>query len=414
MSIVKPFAAFRPAVKWAQLVAARPYDVMNRQEAKLEASQNAYSFLHVSRADIDLPDDVSEYAPDVYAQAKINFEHFRNTNILIQDTSPRYYIYAQTMNNKTQVGIVALVSVEDYLNNIIKKHEFTRPVKEKDRIDHITATGLHAEPVFLTYKPISAIDDIVNRIVTITRPIYDFTTPDGVNHTLWKMANISDLVRIEQYFNEDVPSLYIADGHHRAEAAAKVCLSKRQENPNFTGTEPFNYFMAVLFPSTQVTIMDYNRVVKDLNGLTPEQVLEKVSINFTINSAPKNPKPTKSHDFGMYLNKQWYKLTAKEGSYNAKHPIESLDVHILDKNILQPILGIKDQRTDSRIDFVGGIRGLQELENRVNSGEMSIAFALYPVTVNQLMTVSIAGEVMPPKSTWFEPKLRSGLFVYQM
>lgn len=413
MSIIKPFAAWRPAQKWAEKIAARPYDVMNRQEAKEEAQNNPLSFLHISRADIDLPDTVSEYDPQVYSKAKSNFEQFIKQGLLKQDKNPSMYVYSQTMDGRQQIGLAALVSVEEYLNNGIKKHEFTRHQKEQDRIDHILTTRLHSEPVFLTYKQVPDIDGIIERIVQYTLPTYEFTSPDGVEHILWATYKQIDTVYLQDYFENKVAELYIADGHHRAEAAAKVCLNLRKQNPNHTGQEAYNYFLAVLFPDNQVNIMDYNRVVKDLNGYTSEQFLEKLSHLFDITPNPLKPKPNKAYSFGMYLDGSWYKLSARKDLVNTKHPIESLSISVLSKYVLNDLLGIKDQRSDSRIDFVGGIRGLSELENRVNSGEMSVAFAIPPVTVKQLIQVANAGEVMPPKSTWFEPKLRSGLVVHE-
>lgn len=413
MSIIKPFAAWRPAKKWAVKIAARPYDVMNRQEAKDEAKNNPLSFLHISRAEIDLPDTVNDYDPQVYLKARSNFDQFVQQGLFTQDKQPSLYVYSQTMNGKKQTGLVTLVSVDEYLNNGIKKHEFTRYQKEKDRIDHIQATKLHSEPVFLTYKQDNDIDEIILRITDYTRPVYEFTSPDGVEHVLWTTYRLTDVVYLKEYFENQVKELYIADGHHRAEAAAKVCLSLRSQNSGYTGQEGFNFFLAVLFPDNQVNIMDYNRVVKDLNGHTPEQFLEKLSQYFNITPDPENPKPPKDNMFGMYLNSKWYRLVAKKEYVNTKHPIESLSVSLLSKYVLDNLLGIKDQRSDSRIDFVGGIRGISELENRVNSKEMQVAFAIPPVTVKQLFQVADAGEVMPPKSTWFEPKLRSGLFIHE-
>lgn len=413
MTTIKPFSAWRPVKKFASQVASRPYDVLNREEAKIDAYNNPYSFLHVTRSEIDLPESINEHDPEVYIQAKKYFTKLTGNKIFTKEHSPTYYVYEQTMNNRKQTGIVALLSVDDYLNNRIKKHELTRPEKEKDRIDHMIATGLHAEPVLMTYKQHKDIDAIVNRIVISSNPLYDFTTPDGVNHTLWKAGKKSDSIFFEMFFEQDIPAIYIADGHHRAASAAKLCLEKKAQNKLHNGTEAYNFFPAVLFPSNQLAIMDYNRVVKDLNGLSTDAFLQQLERYFTLTPKSKAFKPAKARDFGMYLDKQWYSLSIHNRLVNAKHPIESLDISLLSKYVLDELLGIKDQRTDSRIDFVGGIRGMEALEQRVDSGEMQAAFAIYPVSVNQLIQVADSGNIMPPKSTWFEPKLRSGLFVHQ-
>ncbi|OWY22447.1 DUF1015 domain-containing protein [Sphingobacteriales bacterium UPWRP_1] len=413
MTTVKPFASWRPVKKFAPAVASRPYDVLNRAEAKADAQHNPYSFLHVTRAEIDLPDSVDEHDASVYRQAKTYFNMLVSNGVLEKDKNHTYYIYAQTMNNRQQIGIAGLLSVDDCLNGLIKKHELTRPEKEKDRTDHMLATGLHAEPVLMTYKQHQDIDTIVNRIVQVSDPVYDFTTPDGVQHTFWTVTKKADAIYFEMYFANDIPAIYIADGHHRVASATRACLELRKQYPNYNGSEGFNFFPAVLFPGNQLHIMDYNRVVKDLNGMQPNEFLQKLEQDFTITTRNKPAKPAKAHEFGMYLNKNWYQLVPNKQHIPVKDPIASLDVSILSELVLSKLLNIKDQRTDKRIDFVGGIRGMAELEQRVNSGEMSVAFAIHPVTVNQLINVADSGNIMPPKSTWFEPKLRSGLLIHQ-
>jgi uncharacterized protein (DUF1015 family) len=408
MAIIKPFRALRPTAELASRVASLPYDVMNTEEAREMASGNLYSFLHVSRAEIDLPMGTDVHSPIVYQRAAENFQTFINSGTLKQDDKPCLYIYAQTMDGRRQVGLVACSSVEDYFNDVIKKHEFTRPEKEQDRIEHMEAVKAHVGPIFLTYAPNRTVKTVIAKVIA-TAPVYDFTSEDGIRHSLWVVDSVSDLETICTAFHNEIPCTYIADGHHRAASAAKVGKKLQAQNPSHTGGEEYNFFLSVLFPADELAIMDYNRVVKDLNGLDKSSLLEKLSEKFslgTINAS--DAKPARLHDFAMYINGQWYRLTAKENSY-PNDPIGILDVTILQDNVLAPLLGIADPRTDRRIDFVGGIRGLKQLSKRVESGEMAVAFALYPVSLKQLMDIADSGNVMPPKSTWFEPKLRDGL-----
>ncbi len=409
MAIIKPFKAVRPKPEVANQVASLPYDVMNRAEAR-QMAKSANSFLHVSRAEIDFNDLVDEHSQQVYDKACENFNRLIGDGILIQDQQPCYYIYAQTMNGRRQFGLVACSSIEDYFNDVIKKHEFTRPEKEKDRIEHMLAVEAHVGPIFLTYPENNKIDDIVNKVVNNEHALYDFTAEDNVQHTAWKISDEETVNQITEIFQQEIPYTYIADGHHRTASAAKVGKQLKDENPNHTSNEEYNFFLSVLFPANQLAIMDYNRVVKDLNGLNETDFLNKVSENFEIaESTLETVKPTELHQFGMYLNKKWYALKSKPGTFT-NDPIGILDVTILSENILSPILNIKDQRTDKRIDFVGGIRGIKELQDRVDRGDATIAFALYPVSLQQLIDIADSGKVMPPKSTWFEPKLRDGLF----
>jgi uncharacterized protein (DUF1015 family) len=373
-------------------------------------AKSANSFLHVSRAEIDFNDLVDEHSQQVYDKACENFNRLIADGILIQDQQPCYYIYAQTMNGRRQFGLVACSAIEDYFNDVIKKHEFTRPEKEKDRIEHMLAVEAHVGPVFLTYPENNKIDNIVNKVVINEHALYDFTAEDNVQHTAWKISDEETVNQITEIFQQEIPYTYIADGHHRTASAAKVGKKLKDKNPNHTGNEEYNFFLSVLFPANQLAIMDYNRVVKDLNGLNETDFLNKVSENFEIaESTLETVKPTELHHFGMYLNKKWYTLKSKPGTFT-NDPIGILDVTILSENILSPILNIKDQRTDKRIDFVGGIRGIKELQDRVDRGDATVAFALYPVSLQQLIDIADSGKVMPPKSTWFEPKLRDGLF----
>lgn len=410
MTVIKAFKAFRPTTELAPQVAAHPYDVLNRKEAKEQGSQN--SFLHISRAEIDLPDTITDYDPQVYQQAKQNFDTFVAKGILQQDATDCLYLYAQTMNGRQQIGIVALTSTEDYENDTIKKHEFTRYEKELDRITHMQTTRLHSEPVFMAYRQVPAIDQLLAPIIAQT-PLSNFTTPDGIGHTVWLINQAPLIEQLTALFAQQVPAIYIADGHHRAASSAKVAAAQALANPTHNGTEAYNYFLSVLFPDNQLAIMDYNRVITDLNGLTTEAFFDQLAQHFIIELAPDLWKPNQIHTFSLYINTQWYKLTALPHTYNNAHPIDGLDVTVLSNYVLAPILGIADQRKDKRIDFVGGIRGLQELKKRVDSGEMRLAIAFYPVSIAQLLQVADTGQVMPPKSTWFEPKLRSGLFVHQ-
>jgi len=412
MAIFRPFKALRPPKNIADKVAAKPYDVINTQEARKEAEGNPYSLLHITRAEIDLPVGTDEHDPRVYEKAKENFLKFIENKWLIPDNEAYFYIYAQTMWGKTQYGIVGCASIDDYFNNVIKKHELTRKDKEEDRMKHVRVTNANVEPVFFAYKSLPELDNLILSYANEHEPIYDFTANDGVGHHFWVINEKEINEKIQKLFAE-MPALYVADGHHRTAAAALVGKEKREQHPNYTGNEEFNYFMAVAFPDNQLTIIDYNRVVKDLNGLSKDEFLQKLSEFFDIeNKGTEEYKPNKLHNFSMYLGGNWYSLTAKKGTYNDNDPIGVLDVTILSDLVLNNLLGIKDLRTDKRIDFVGGIRGLGELKRRVDSGEMTVAFALYPVSMKQLMDIADSGNIMPPKTTWFEPKLRSGLSIH--
>lgn len=409
MAIIRPFRALRPAPALAAQVATLPYDVMNTAEARQMASGNAHSFLHVSRAEIDLPEGTDDHSQQVYDQAARAFQGFIADGTLVQDAGDYLYIYAQTMAGRRQVGLVACSSIEDYFADVIKKHEYTRPEKEQDRIDHMKAVKAHVGPIFLTYPSHTGVKEIIARTVAGT-PVNDFTAEDGIRHQVWVIDNAADIAAITGFFAKDIPYTYIADGHHRTASAAKVGKQLKDANPNHTGQEEYNYFLSVLFPADELAIMDYNRVIRDLNGMTKEALLTKLAERFNISEVSADQaKPTQLHGFAMYIDHQWYRLTAKAGTWTTD-PIGILDVSILSDNVLDPLFGIKDQRTDKRIDFVGGIRGLGQLERRVDSGEMAVAFALYPVSLQQLMDIADSGNVMPPKSTWFEPKLRDGLF----
>jgi uncharacterized protein (DUF1015 family) len=408
MATIRPFRALRPKPELASQVASLPYDVMNTEEAKDMAAGNPYSFLHVSRAEIDLPAGTDVHSPIVYQRAAENFQSLIQNGTLRQDDQPCFYIYAQTMDGRRQVGLVACSSVEDYFNDVIKKHEFTRPEKEQDRIEHMEAVKAHVGPIFLTYKPHPAVKSVIEKTIA-TSPVYDFTAGDNIHHTVWVVDDAADIKAIADTFQNEIPCTYIADGHHRAASAAKVGKKLQAQNPSHTGQEEYNFFLSVLFPADELAIMDYNRVVKDLNGLDKDELLKKLSEKFTITPIDSDKaKPTILHDFGMYLDGQWYRLVAQSNTYTAD-PIGILDVTILQNSVLSPLLGIADPRTDRRIDFIGGIRGLKQLKKRVDSGEMALAFALYPVSLRQLMDIADSGNVMPPKSTWFEPKLRDGL-----
>jgi uncharacterized protein (DUF1015 family) len=412
MAIFRPFKALRPPKNIADKVAAKPYDVINTQEARKEAEGNPYSLLHITRSEIDLPVGTDEHDPRVYEKAKENFLKFIENKWLIPDNEAYFYIYAQTMWGKTQYGIVGCASIDDYFNNVIKKHELTRKDKEEDRMKHVRVTNANVEPVFFAYKSLPELDNLILSYANEHEPIYDFTANDGVGHHFWVINEKEINEKIQKLFAE-MPALYVADGHHRTAAAALVGKEKREQHPNYTGDEEFNYFMAVSFPDNQLTIIDYNRVVKDLNGLSKDEFLQKLSEFFDIeNKGTEEYKPNKLHNFSMYLGGNWYSLTAKKGTYNDNDPIGVLDVTILSDLVLNNLLGIKDLRTDKRIDFVGGIRGLGELKRRVDSGEMTVAFALYPVSMKQLMDIADSGNIMPPKTTWFEPKLRSGLSIH--
>jgi uncharacterized protein (DUF1015 family) len=414
MAIIKPFKGFRPKSDLAAKIACRPYDVLSSEEAAAEAAGNPNSFYHVIKSEIDLPAETDHYSALVYETAKKNLQSFIDKKIFIQDKVPCFYIYAQTMWGRTQYGLVACASVEDYTGNIIKKHELTRVEKEEDRKNHIRITNFNAEPVFFAYPDHNEIDRLVNK-VTSAKPEYDFKTADAIHHQLWVISEEHVIKRIESIFKKEIPYTYIADGHHRTAAAAHVGEERKQLNPNHKGTEEYNFFLAVHFPASQLSIFDYNRLVKDLNGLTPEQFLKKLEKTFVL--VPKGPheyKPQKAHEFSMYLQEKWYALEAKPGTYNDNDPIGCLDVSLLSDHVLDKVLGIKDLRKSDRIDFVGGIRGLGELKRRVDSGEMAVAFALYPVTMDQLIRIADTGNIMPPKTTWFEPKLRSGLVIHSL
>jgi len=415
MAIIKPFKGLRPPKNMVEEVACLPYDVMNAEEATNMVVGKKASLLHITRAEIEFNKGTDPHEEKVYTRAKDNFEAFQEKGFLVRDTEDHYYIYAQTMNGKTQYGIVGDAACEDYLNGKIKKHELTRPDKEEDRKVLTRYLKANIEPVFFTYRAVPEIDAIVNDIVTTKNPIYDFTAEDGFGHHFWVIEDAEVNKTLEKLFKEKVPCTYVADGHHRTAAAAGMSAEFGAQNPNHTGNEPYNFFMAVHFPDNQLQIIDYNRVVKDLNGLNPAEFLEKIDANFGITQISDSiVKPEKLHDFSMYLSGKWYGLTAKKPTYNDDNPIDSLDVSVLSKYILEPILNIRNLRTDTRIDFVGGIRGLSELSKRVDSGEMAVAFALFPVSMNQLMNIADTGNIMPPKVTWFEPKLRSGLVINKL
>ena len=414
MAIIKPFKGVRPPQDLVEQVASRPYDVLNSEEARIEAEGNEKSLYHIIKPEIDFPVGTDEHDERVYQKAAENFRMFQEKGWLVQDDKENYYVYAQTMNGKTQYGLVVGAYVPDYMNGVIKKHELTRRDKEEDRMKHVRVNNANIEPVFFAY-PDNAVLDTIIRKYTAQKPVYDFIAPgDGFGHTFWVIDNSEDIAVITKEFAA-MPALYIADGHHRSAAAALVGAEKAKQNPNHRGDEEYNYFMAVCFPANQLTIIDYNRVVKDLNGLTPAEFLTALEKNFEIEEKGKEIyKPNALHNFALYLDGKWYSLTAKPGTYDDNDPIGVLDVTISSNLILDEILGIKDLRSDRRIDFVGGIRGLGELSRRVDSGEMKVALALYPVSMKQLMDIADTGNIMPPKTTWFEPKLRSGLVIHEL
>ena len=414
MSIVKPFRGYRPQKDLVTKIASRPYDVLNSEEAKQEAGSNALSFYHVIKPEIDLPADIDIHSQPVYDKAKENLQKLIADGVFVQDAKPCYYIYAQTMNGKTQYGIVGAASVEDYENNIIRKHELTRPDKEEDRMNHVRYTNFNAEPVFFAFKNNMELDMIIHDAILID-PVYNFVADDGIGHHVWVIENDAKIKRIEQIFANEVDFLYVADGHHRTAAAALVGAERRKNNPNHTGNEDYNFFLSVNFPANQLTIIDYNRLVTDLNGLTVEEFLAKLEKSFVVEKKGSEIyKPTALHNFSFYAEGEWYSLTAKQGTFNDADPIAVLDVTILTEQILTPLLDITDLRRSTRIDFVGGIRGLGELKRRVDSGEMKAAFALFPVSMEQLMDIADNDCIMPPKTTWFEPKLRSGLVLHEL
>lgn len=414
MAIIKPFRGIRPPQDLVEQVVSRPYDVLNSAEARAEAGDNEKSLYHIIKPEIDFPEGTDEHDPQVYSKAAQNFEKFQQEGWLVQDKKDCYYIYAQTMNGKTQYGLVVGAYVPDYMNGVIKKHELTRRDKEEDRMKHVRVNNANVEPVFFAYPDDALLDEIVRKY-TAEKPVYDFVAPDdGFGHKFWVIDDDKDIERITEEF-KGMPALYIADGHHRSAAAALVGAEKANQNLAHRGDEEYNYFMAVCFPASQLTIIDYNRVVKDLDGLTEEEFLAALQKNFEVQKmGAEIYKPAGLHNFALYLGGNWYSLTARPGTYNDNDPIGVLDVTISSNLILDEILGIKDLRSDKRIDFVGGIRGLGELKRRVDSGEMKVALALYPVSMKQLMDIADTGNIMPPKTTWFEPKLRSGLVIHKL
>ena len=412
MARIKAFKGLRPPREIVDQLASRPYDVLNSDEAREEAKGNDHSLLHIIKPEIDLPKDIGLYDQAVYDKAVENFNMFREKKWLVQDEEEYLYVYAQTMNGKTQYGLVACASVADYLNNVILKHELTRPDKEEDRRKHVRVTNANMEPVFFSYPANNHLDKLISDYVTVNKPEYDFVTPDDIGHHFWVIREKELVSEIIEIFSS-IPKVYVADGHHRTAAAAGVGAEKKNANPVHTGEEEYNYFLAVHFPDDQLTIIDYNRVLKDLNGMTPQEFLAKLDSNFIVEEkGTAIYKPERLHEFSMYLDGKWYALKAKPGTYDDNDPIGVLDVTILSNHVLDEVLGIKDLRRDKRIDFVGGIRGLGELSKRVDSGEMAVAFALYPVSMKQLIDIADTGNIMPPKTTWFEPKLRSGLVVH--
>ncbi|MBC7948820.1 MAG: DUF1015 domain-containing protein [Chitinophagaceae bacterium] len=404
MAIIAPFRALRPKKELAEKVASRPYDVLNSEEAREEAKGNEASFLHVTKSEIDLPSNADSHGEPVYRKANENLDRLINQGTLFREETAHYYIYQLIMKGRSQTGLVCLSSIDDYFNDVIKKHEFTRPEKEQDRINHIKTTRAQTGNVFLAYRDVKEVNNTIDSWKTGNAPVYDFMADDGIRHTIWAITDARINDSITKIFANEVPATYIADGHHRAASAAKVS----QQIPD---SKDAKYFLTTIFPASELAILDYNRVVKDLNGHNAEDFISALQEEFLITLSPEPVKPTQLHEFGMYLDGQWYILTARKGTYT-NDPIGVLDVTVLSNNILKKILGIRDQRTDKRIDFVGGIRGLGELEKRVNSGEMKVAFSLFPVTIEQLFDIADSGNVMPPKSTWFEPKLRDGLLTH--
>lgn len=414
MATIKPFKGVRPPKNLVEKIESRPYDVLESEEARVEAGDNEMSLYHIIKPEIDFEPETSEYDPRVYEKAAENFKAFQEKGWLVQDGKEQYYIYAQTMNSKTQYGLVVGAYVDDYLNGVIKKHELTRRDKEEDRMKHVRVNNANIEPVFFAYPDNDVLNTLIMRYAS-THPEYDFVAPiDGFRHQFWVISDQADIEAITKEFAK-MPSLYIADGHHRSAAAALVGAEKAKQNPHHTGKEEYNYFMAVCFPASQLTILDYNRVVKDLNGMTSEEFLNALHNDFEVECKGTEPyRPAQLHEFSLYLDGKWYSLIAKKGTYNDADPIGILDVDISSRLILDKLLGIKDLRSDKRIDFVGGLRGLEELKRRVDSGEMKMALALYPVSMKQIMDIADSGKIMPPKATWFEPKLRSGLIIHKL
>lgn len=415
MAVVKPFRGLRPPAGLASEIACLPYDVMNSEEAAVMARGKEKSLLHITKSEIDLPEGTDVHSEDVYRKAFENFTEWQVKGWLVQDEKPNFYIYAQTMKGRTQYGIVGAAAVNDYLLGVIRKHELTRPDKEEDRMVHVRTNNANIEPVFFAYPAVKELDKIVSRVVRKQKPEYDFVAEDGIGHQFWVIRDETMILQVEKLFNEKVPLMYVADGHHRTAAAARVGKEKRDKNPDHRGDEEYNYFLAVIFPDEQLRILDYNRVIRDLNGHTPEQLLSKLEECFVVKDKGSNTYlPRKLHNFAMYLNGKWYSLTARPGTFNDADPIGVLDVTVLTEKVLKPLLDIQDLRRSKRIDFIGGIRELGELKKRVDSGEMKVAFALYPVSMKQLITIADTGNIMPPKTTWFEPKLRSGLVIHKL
>lgn len=410
MAIIRPFKAIRPINELVDKIAALPYDVMDSDEARDMVKDNPYSFLHVDKAEVDLPKDIDVYDDRVYEKAKDNLDKMINEGLYLQDNKPNYYIYRQVMKGRSQTGLVACASIDDYTNNIIKKHELTREEKEIDRINHVYKCEAHTGPIFLTYREDKRISNILNEWIK-KEPLYDFIADDGVAHTVWIIDDEDTVNNLQELF-KSVKYLYIADGHHRSASAVKVGHIKRAEKEDYTGEEEFNYFLSISYPDSELEVLDYNRTVKDLNGLSTEEFLEKVKEKFEVNESSERVKPSEKHTFGMYIDNQWYLLKAKEGIFNPEDPVDRLDVSILQNSLLRPILGIEDPRKSKRIKFIGGIRGLNELERRANT-DMKVSFSMYPTTTEDIMAIADSGEIMPPKSTWFEPKPRSGIFVHK-
>lgn len=410
MAVIRPFKGIRPIKELANKIAALPYDVMDSDEAREMVKGNPYSFLHVDKAEIDLPNDIDAYDDRVYEKAKENLDKMIEKGYYIEDEKPKFYIYRQVMKGRSQVGLVGCASIDDYTNNIIKKHELTREDKEIDRINHVYKCDAHTGPIFLTYRTNKNISNIINEWMK-KEPVYDFKSEDGVSHTVWIIEDECIVNKISELF-KSVEYLYIADGHHRSASAVKVGHIKRAENEEYTGDEEFNYFLSISYPDSELEVLDYNRTVKDLNGLSKEEFLNKVSENFIVTKSNEQVKPKEKHTFGMYLEKQWYLLEARNGIFNPDDPVDQLDVSILQNNLLKPILGIDDPRKSKRIKFVGGIRGLRELERRADT-DMKVSFSMYATTTDDIMDIADSGRIMPPKSTWFEPKPRSGLFIHK-
>lgn len=413
MAIIKPFKAYRPLENLVSDIAALPYDVMSSKEAREMVKDNKYSFLHVDRAEVNLDENVDIYSPIVYKTARKVLDEMIDDGLYIEEKKPCIYIYEQIMNGRGQKGIVCCASIDDYINNVIKRHEHTRKIKELDRINHVDYCNANTGPIFLTYRDNKEISLIVEEW-SKKKPIYDFISEDGNGHKVW-IIDDNDLISKLVSLFENVPYLYIADGHHRSASAVEVGLKRRRANKNYTGEEPFNYFLAIIYPESELKVLDYNRTVKDLNGLTKEEFFNKISEKFEISESENNErvKPTCKHEFGMYIENQWYKLKAKDGTYDSSNPIDSLDVSILQNNLLDPILGIKDPTKSDRIEFIGGIRGLSELEKRADN-DMKVSFSMFATTIDDIMNVADANKIMPPKSTWFEPKPRSGIFIHRL